>query len=1378
MTRIFVAVISALCFLQFSALAYKGPTSASSSNNQLKAASCAPATAIRDMQWNNVRARLENAGSMWQDRATSSAAYEVPAGGGVSSIYAGGLWMGGISQGTNQLKLAAVTFRANGNDFWPGPLTTDGTAEVSEETCVEYDKFFVTTRQESVMHAAYFEALANGNVDEVFPDGYVIPSHFADYPAHGNGALGQDNMLAPFYDVNENDLYEPEMGDYPWYDFLGEIDCETRQREDEIPLFGDQTIYWIFNDKGNIHTESGGEPIGMEIRAQAFAFNTTDEINNMTFYNYVLINQGTQTLEETYFGKWTDADLGTSIDDYVGCDVSRGMGYCYNGDGFDEVSTSSNGYGDDLCAIGVDFFEGPYQDSDDLDNPLTENILDAQDSLGIPYKGIGIGYGDEVIDNERFGMRRFVYYNNSGNPLNGEPGNNGQTPGDFYNYMRGLWKNGQKMTFGGDGLTEASGTDPNIPADYMFPGDTDPLGWGTNGQEASLWTEQTAGNPPADRRFIQAAGPFTLEPGDYNNITVGVVWAEATSSDPFSAVVALQEADDKAQALFDNCFEILSGPEAPDVAIQELDQELILYLSGTDENFREEDPTISEDYDQELREYAFQGYMIYQLADNTVSAADLYDIDKSRLVAIVDVQDSISQAVNYVKDPDMGLSVPFLMADGENSGIRHSFRITQDLFAQGSNNLVNHKTYYFMAIAYAFNNYEEFNPVTGSGQDVQFLPSRRSRFGEIISYTGIPHKPSPEAGGTIMNAQYGDGVEITRWYGQGNGDMNMDITLSSEKEILEEFKVPSVTYKAGAGPVEIQVIDPLNIPAADFTLRLAPDNANLAEADSAYWVLTNETMLSDATSSNDEQAIYDSQKAISVLNEDILLDWGISITWNQEYYSLDETFTEPLESSIEFDDPSRPWLLGVNDAEGFEEQNWIRAGIQNSEDGLEEEVVFDDMFEQDEPVDEAELYEGILGGTWAPYALVSATSDVVFDGTTEEVSFPAVAPTISSLRGSISSYSRLANLNNVDVVLTSDTSLWTRCPVIEMQALEDLADKSSGEWDLKSPEKMLLRRAHSVDKMGLNVNNGGDPEQATMNGSQPYGMGWFPGYAIDIGTGERLNMAFGEDSWLSSENGNDMIFNPSSRIQSELGTEFYAGGQHWIYVFKNGQFEENRSDRMPVYDGGKFLYEMLEQEANTGSQRRVFRSCTWVGSSLLNDDFSMLPIEEGLIPNDVRIRLRVSKAYSKYTHEDTDWEDEVNYDVDNNNFNPYYTFSTRNVATQTEDVGTLEDALSCINVVPNPYYAYSQYETSKLDNRVKITNLPEVCTVSIYNINGTLVRQYGKADELTSVDWDLKNEKNIPIAGGVYLIHVDVPNVGETVLKWFGVMRPVDLDNF
>ena len=141
-----------------------------------------------------------------------------------------------------------------------------------------------------------------------------------------------------------------------------------------------------------------------------------------------------------------------------------------------------------------------------------------------------------------------------------------------------------------------------------------------------------------------------------------------------------------------------------------------------------------------------------------------------------------------------------------------------------------------------------------------------------------------------------------------------------------------------------------------------------------------------------------------------------------------------------------------------------------------------------------------------------------------------------------------------------------------------------------------------------------------------------------------------------------------------------------------------------------------------------------------------------------------------------------------------YKFTTEGIATHTGENELAVEALELINVVPNPYYAFSLYETSQLDNRIKITNLPEACTVSIYNLGGTLVRRFTKAEPHTnhtpkgvgdpaswhdgSLDWDLKNSAGIPIGSGVYIIHVEVPGVGEKVVKWFGVMRPVDLGAF
>ena len=94
------------------------------------------------------------------------------------------------------------------------------------------------------------------------------------------------------------------------------------------------------------------------------------------------------------------------------------------------------------------------------------------------------------------------------------------------------------------------------------------------------------------------------------------------------------------------------------------------------------------------------------------------------------------------------------------------------------------------------------------------------------------------------------------------------------------------------------------------------------------------------------------------------------------------------------------------------------------------------------------------------------------------------------------------------------------------------------------------------------------------------------------------------------------------------------------------------------------------------------------------------------IPNTLRVRLRVAQAYDKFRYNSGDVND---LSTAQNTWRPLYRFSTKGIAPVLGDVATAEDALSMINVVPNPYYAFSLYETSKLDNRIKITNLPEEC---------------------------------------------------------------------
>ena len=121
-----------------------------------------------------------------------------------------------------------------------------------------------------------------------------------------------------------------------------------------------------------------------------------------------------------------------------------------------------------------------------------------------------------------------------------------------------------------------------------------------------------------------------------------------------------------------------------------------------------------------------------------------------------------------------------------------------------------------------------------------------------------------------------------------------------------------------------------------------------------------------------------------------------------------------------------------------------------------------------------------------------------------------------------------------------------------------------------------------------------------------------------------------------------------------------------------------------------------------------------------------------------------------------------------------YSWNMADVATQTGNRDRLAEALDMINVVPNPYNAYSGYENNRLDTRVKITNLPERCTIKIYTVNGKLVKTFKKDSPVTYQDWLLINHAGIPISSGIYLIHVDVPGIGEKVLKSFISMRALD----
>ncbi len=1429
---------------------YLGPKSNARNEIRAKAASCSPAQTLTEFFVNNVRTAAETGGNTWYDRGNGNAYYEVPANEGNHAIFAGALWMGGVDPAGN-LKLAAVRFRQGGNDFWPGPLTVDGSASIEQETCEKWDNFFLISKQQVETHRYYFGLIAQGIdpfTDPLFENGYGIPTEILNWPAHGDVGLGQSNIIAPFADltdpitgdiIGQEGFYEPLIGDYPLYDLEQDIDCRTRLVTDPVPLFGDFTMYWVFNDKGNVHTESQGEPIGMEIQAQMFGFTTNDEINNMTFCNYVLINRGSLNLENTYFAQWVDTDLGDPQDDFIGCDVMRGLGYSYNGDNDDGSSQAGPGYGVQPPAIGIDFFEGPYQDPDGINNNYGIGENEALNGLG--YHNPDDIEPDSIIDNERFGMRRFLFHNNSSGPA---PTQDPQIAVHYYNMMRGIWRNGVPMTHGGTGYNPTCQS--CLDADFMFPGDTDPLNWGTEGVDPNYgqsggWTEENENNEAEDRRFVQSAGPFILSPGEFNNITVGVVYSRAQSGGPFASVIQLRQADDKAQALFDNCFRLLDGPDAPDLTAQELDKEIILYIRNTSplsnnqgEQYEELDPTIPPldtagvPNDQH---YRFQGYQVYQLKNSEVSVSDIDVTELARLVYQCDIRDvapdgsPLGQIINYEYDEQIGLPVPKEKVDGLNEGIGHSFKVTTDQFASGDTRLINFKKYYFLAVSYGYNEYEPYNPDPNvlTGQAAPYIRGRSSATGEIQAIVVIPHKPVPENFGTVFTSEYGDGVPISRVEGAGNGGNDLQLDDASVDAIMESapYKADFISYKPGHGPINVKVVDPLNVRPANFELKFY----NQKEEDGGYIGDFNDARWFMVDKKNPTDTIF-SETTIEIANEQIVPEYGISVEIGQYEYdvvnynaNLLAFYPDLLGSNVEHTSGQEGWFTGVTDREGNSFSNWIRSGIiQEDEDtdgtgspcyilaeGTPAESIDPFVFNDYPNVDDLQLFEDVAGGIFSPARLVAG-----YDCGPAPFTRGVAAQTTNESRD-------LTVLGSSDIFITQNKDRWSRVPVYEMQP-----EPSFAQLEV---EKMDLRGSLSVDKNGKNqlqpganivecTSNGlqsltqeniddleddGDLDDflSLVNGQYPeietadqlvglsFGMGWFPGFAINPETGERLNMAFGENSYLSGDNGRDMLWNPSSRLTTIVGGQEIFGGEHYIYVYRNRALTRDNDTYVPMYDGGQFIYDAMHS-GSTPAIRNTHRAFDWVLFPMLSFGFEYLSPEEGLVPGDVHISGHVAKPYEPYATAKNALGEESfpfvpadeHYDLSTNYWYPSYEFTTEGRETAINQTSVAKDALDLIDVVPNPYYAYSSYETTRIENTVKFVNLPPQCKIQIFTLNGTLIRVLNKDNPDTYLEWNMQNEFFIPISGGLYLIHIEAPGLGERVLKFFAVTRPTDIKNF
>jgi Secretion system C-terminal sorting domain len=452
-----------------------------------------------NLEINNIKARISNSGDLFTDGQDAKYTY-TPAG-GVGSIYAASLWMGGIDPAGN-INLAAMSYRvANKTEYAAGPLNaTTGTIDAS--TCANWDRMFGTTkiRIDSFLgNLPAFVANPQSAIDQ-FPD-------IMGWPAIGNphfsGIYGftlPDNQgLASFVDTNSDGIYNPLSGDFPAVILQG-----------KAPFVPDQILWCVFNDAGTAHLLSGGSPIGMEIQLTSWAFDTPSGVpfSNTVFTSYKTIYRGFYVLSDFHIGVWTDFDLGCYLDDYIGCAPASNTFFAYNQDPEDgQPGSTCNG----TPTFGT---ETPVQTATFLNTSMDKFIAFNSPNFGSP------------------------------SPATTDP----TSPIEYYNFLTGRWRDGLPLTAGDNGYNPSSSSTTN----FIFP---------DNPADLEGWSMCMANLPFGDRRTVASHKIGDLEPGAISELTMS--WTlHPNIPGPCNLGNALQEVTE-IQNAYDNSFDGVSGVFSP-----------------------------------------------------------------------------------------------------------------------------------------------------------------------------------------------------------------------------------------------------------------------------------------------------------------------------------------------------------------------------------------------------------------------------------------------------------------------------------------------------------------------------------------------------------------------------------------------------------------------------------------------------------------------------------------------------------------------------------------------------------------------------------------------------------------------------------------------
>lgn len=330
------------------------------------------------------------------------------------------------------------------------------------------------------------------------------------------------DLGAPYYDIDGNGAYNPVLDEdgcpkLPVYNDNGAL-----VDGGDYPGLAnaDQVLWMVVNDldEGAVVSHSGSPTIGIELQITLWAYNQpATGLGQIVFKRYRLINKSGTTIDSMFVAQYSDPDIGDYSDDYAGCDPSLELAYAYNSN---PVDAEYSKLGLTPAAMGYSLLQGPIVPAPG--DIAKFNFKEKENYKNLPMTSFFYFAAGGIWSDPPMGVYDFTL--------------------QWYNMLNGYAPTND--TINPTPYTHGSGNNTGQPT--KFPLDGDPLlgigdidGRGTN-------------MSAADRRMGVCSGPFTMQPGDSQEVIIAIVGGIAPGGNHLLAITDMKNNLNSAKTLYNN----------------------------------------------------------------------------------------------------------------------------------------------------------------------------------------------------------------------------------------------------------------------------------------------------------------------------------------------------------------------------------------------------------------------------------------------------------------------------------------------------------------------------------------------------------------------------------------------------------------------------------------------------------------------------------------------------------------------------------------------------------------------------------------------------------------------------------------------------------